>query len=477
MAQEPSFLWYDLETWGIDPRADRVAQFACMRTNAELELIEEPVTLWFRPPRDALPSPQAAAVTSLDPGALDARGLCEAEAIAQVQALMAAPGTCSVGWNSLRFDDEFIRHGLYRNFFDPYQREWAGGNSRWDLLDFARLCHALRPDGIEWPRREDGAPSFRLEHLAAANGIAHGHAHDALSDVEATLGLARLFHGRQPKLWDYHLRFRAKREVAALLQPGGEPLLHVTSRFPAERACAGIVLPLMVHPSASNQILVAELSESPTGWLDLPAEELTQRLFTPREELGEQRPRPPIKAVHLNRCPALVRCEHVREEEWQRLGLDPHQAQHHALAIRQAGDALNERLASAFRKTYPPAADVDAALYDLLPSREDAPLRARLQRARPEDLTDFTGRFRDPRGDELLFRYRARNWPESLAADERARWRQHQRDRLGGSALAAFNESLASLPEETPRTLREGLAAWRDQLLAESGLSGAGTAT
>lgn len=474
MAQEPSFLWYDLETWGIDARADRIAQFACIRTNAALEVIEEPVTLWFRPPRDALPSPGAVAVTGLDPAELDRRGLREAEGIAQIQALMATPGTCSVGWNSLRFDDEFIRYGLYRNFFDPYQREWSGGNSRWDLLDFARLCHALRPEGIEWPAREDGAPSFRLEHLAAANGIAHGHAHDAMSDVEATLGLARLLRAQQPRLWDYHLKFRDKREAAALLRPGGELLLHVSSRFPAQRHCAGIVLPLMPHPSVGNQVLVAELSAPIEHWIDLPADELARRLFSPGQELeAEGLTRPPIKGVHLNRCPALIQRQHVRHEEWQRLGLDPAAAEPRALAIRDAGAALTDRLTLAFDRQHPPAEDVDAALYDLLPSREDAPLRQRIQRAAPDALSDFTGRFRDPRGDELLFRYRARNWPASLDADELARWRQHQRDRLGGSALAAFNESLASLPEATPTALREALADWRDRLLEEAGLSDA----
>lgn len=474
MANDPSFLWYDLETWGTDPRADRIAQFAAIRSNAALEIIEEPLTLWFRPPRDVLPSPEAAAITGLDPCALDVRGLCEADAIAQAHAMMLTPGTCSVGWNSLRFDDEFIRYTLYRNFHDPYQREWAAGNSRWDLLDFARLCHALRPEGIEWPLREDGAPSFRLEHLAAANGIAHGRAHDALSDVEATLGLARLFKARQPRLWDYHLTFRDKRVAAALLRPAGELLLHVSSRYPALRACAGIVMPLMTHPSASNQVLVVELSDAPDAWLSLPADELAERLFTRSDLLGSERPRPPIKAVHLNRCPALVRPGHVRDVEWQRLGLDPQQAQRHAATVMQAGSALTEQLAAAFTRHYPPAEDVDAALYDLLPLREDAAVRGQLHRAGPDRLAGFAARLRDPRGEQLLFRYRARNWPQSLAPEEREIWRQHQRQRLGGDALGHFNAALAALPAQTPAALREGLSTWRDGLLAEAGLSASG---
>jgi exodeoxyribonuclease-1 len=468
MRSEPSFLWYDLETWGTDARCSRIAQFAAIRTDLELQPTEEPVVIWFRPPRDALPSPQAAAITGLDPCELDRRGLCEAEAMAQVHALMATPGTCSVGWNSLRFDDEFIRHGLYRNFFDPYLREWASGNSRWDLLDFARLCQALRPEGLAWPTREDGAPSFRLEHVAAANGIAHDRAHDALSDVEATLGMAQRFRAAQPKLWHYHLRFRDKREAGALLQPFGELLLHVSSRFPAQRHCAGLVLPLMPHPTAGNQMLVAELSVPLEDWIDLASEELARRLFAPAEALTEQGLlRPPIKGVHLNRCPALVPRRHVREQEWQRLGLSPEVAEQRALQLRQRSQELCARLGVAMQREHAPAADVDAALYERLPAREDAPLRQKIQRARPGELAALAGRFHDPRGDALLFRYRARNWPHSLSAEECRRWRQHQRKRLDDAALQQFEAELDA-QDGLPPALRQSLLCWRQQLLDEA---------
>lgn len=471
MSDPASFLWYDLETWGTDPRGDRIAQFAAIRTDTTLRPIGAPAVVWFRPPHDALPAPAAAAVTGLDPQELEHRGRIEAEAIAEVHALMGEPGTCCVGWNSLRFDDEFIRYGLYRNFFDPYQREWAGGNSRWDLLDFARLCHALRPEGIEWPRRDDGAPSFRLEHLAAANGIDHGRAHDALSDVEATLGLARLFRQRQPKLWTYHLGFRRKQRVIDLLRPGGELLLHVSSKFPAQRACAGLVLPLVTHPRIANQILVAELSAPLEDWIELPAEELARRLFAAAEVLqAEGLSRPPIKGVHLNRCPALVSCQHVRPPEWQRLGLDPLAAESRAERLRASAAVLGERLGRAFDREHPPATDVDAALYDRLPAREDQALRDHVRRTAPADLAALPAAFSDPRYAELLFRYRASNWPQTLSAAERERWRLHQQARLQ-QALAGFNAELAALDGDVPEALRASLAGWRDQLLVEAGLA------
>src|SRR5690606_1979330 len=161
-----SFLFYDLETFGADPRRSRIAQFAAVRTDRELQVVDEPISLFVRPADDLLPSPVATLITGIAPQHALREGLSEAEAAARIVEEMSRPGTCTLGYNSLRFDDEYVRHTLFRDFFDPYEREWRGGNSRWDLLDVMRLAHALRPEGIEWPKREDGATSFKLEHLA-----------------------------------------------------------------------------------------------------------------------------------------------------------------------------------------------------------------------------------------------------------------------------------------------------------------------
>src|SRR5690606_22659060 len=230
-----SFLFYDLETFGADPRTSRIAQFAAIRTDSALQPVEEPLDFLVRPADDLLPSPGATLVTGITPQHATRHGVPEADALARIHEAMARPGTCTLGYNSLRFDDEFVRHGLFRNFFDPYEREWRSGNCRWDLLDVMRLAHALRPGGIEWPAREDGkGTSFRLEHLAAANGVREGEAHEALSDVRALVGLARRFRDAQPRLWDYALRLRDKRFVGAMLDTAaGEPVLHVSHRYPA----------------------------------------------------------------------------------------------------------------------------------------------------------------------------------------------------------------------------------------------------
>lgn len=473
-----SFLWYDLETWGTDPRHTRIAQFAAQRTDSELQPLGPPELVWVAPALDFVPAPDAALVTGLDPFEVERRGCNEAEAFRRIAACMGAAGTCGVGWNSLRFDDEFIRYGLYRNFHDPYAREWSNGNSRWDLLDFARLCHALRPEGVIWPQREDGAPSFRLEHLAAANGIEHSAAHDALSDVGATIGMARVFRAAQPRLWDYHLGFRDKRRVAELLDPARpRALLHVSSRFPASRACAGIVWPLCRHPLAGNQIIVVELHDEVEPLLTLDGERIAARVFTAAADLPEGVARISLKAVHLNRCPALVDLAHVRPAELERMGLDRERCLAHARQL-QAEARLAEKVSAIYatRRFDDGPTDVDAALYQQLPERADERVRQSLRSAAPEQLASFCGQFRDRRGDEMLWRYRARNWPHSLDAEERSDWAHQVAQRILGDhpgeplSLGAARARLDELrTTATSLSLLDQLDAWYRRIERECG--------
>ncbi|NLC62343.1 MAG: exodeoxyribonuclease I, partial [Gammaproteobacteria bacterium] len=319
-----TYLFYDLETWGRDPRLSRIAQFAAIRTDLELRQVEEPIDFMVRPADDMLPSPGASMVTGIDPWHALREGVSEAEAFARIQDEMSRPRTCVAGYNSLRFDDEFIRHGLFRNFFDPYEREWRGGNCRWDLLDVMRLAHALRPDGVHWPQREDGkGTSFKLEHLAEANGVREGDAHEALSDVRALIGLARQFRAAQPRLWDYALRLRDKRYCGGLLDiVAPEPVLHVSQRYPATRLCAAPVLPLARHPQIDSRVIVFDLGSAPDALLDLDAGDIADRLFVPARDLPEGEERIPLKEVQSNRCPALVPWRHLREPDFARLGID-----------------------------------------------------------------------------------------------------------------------------------------------------------
>ncbi|MDQ3494089.1 MAG: exodeoxyribonuclease I [Pseudomonadota bacterium] len=428
----PSFLFFDLETFGADPRRTRIAQFAAIRTDDELNEIEPPVDFFVRPADDLLPSPVATLITGITPQDAMRDGVNEAEAFARMQEEMARPQTCSVGYNSLRFDDEFVRHGLYRNFFDPYEREWRGGNTRWDLLDVLRLAHALRPEGVVWPQREDGATSFKLEHLAAANGTRSGDAHEALSDVRALIGMARRLKHAQPRLWDYALRLRDKGHAGSLLDVVAmSPVLHVSQRYPASRLCAAPVLPLARHPRIDSRVIVFDLDSDPQGLLDLDPEAIADRLYVRASDLPEGESRIPLKEVHLNRCPAVVPWAHLRETDFARLGLDPETILARAEQLRAVGPLLAEKVRRVFatdREREP--ADADAALYDGFIGDGDKRRCAEVPATPPQALGTRAFGFQDPRLPELLLRYRARNWPQTLTADEQRTWDAYRQRRL-----------------------------------------------
>ncbi len=468
-----SFLFYDLETFGTDPRTSRIAQFAAIRTDLDLEPVEAPISFFVKPAHDLLPSPGATLVTGITPQMADRAGVTEAEALSRIHEEMARPQTCSLGYNSLKFDDEFVRHGLFRNFHDPYEREWRNGNSRWDLLDVFRLWHALRPEGLAWPRREDGATSFRLEHLAEANGVREGDAHEALSDVRALIALARLFRKAQPRLWDYALQLRNKRFAASLLDVVAmAPVLHVSQRFPASRMCAAPVIPLARHPRIDNRIIVFDLEQSPERLLELDAPDIADRLYTPAADLPEGEARIALKEIHLNRCPALVAWQHLRPADLARLCIDPARVERHAALLREAGPALADKLRRVFddgRERAP--SDVDASLYDGFIGDGDKRLLAEVRSTPPAALGERAFGFRDTRLPELLFRYRARNWPDTLSAGESDRWDAYRRDRWRdpGTGVARHLAEIAALRAEHAGdsdrlALLDSLDAWRHEI-------------
>ncbi|UHQ19102.1 exodeoxyribonuclease I [Lysobacter sp. KIS68-7] len=432
-----SFLFYDLETFGADPRRTRIAQFAAMRTDADLNVLDEAISVFVKPADDLLPSPGATLVTGITPQHALREGMNEAKAFSRIFEEMARPETCTLGYNSLRFDDEFMRCGFFRNFHDPYEREWKNGNSRWDLLDVLRLAHALRPEGIEWPLRDDGVASFRLEHLAAANGVREGDAHEALSDVRALLGLARKLRAAQPRLWDYALRLRDKRFVAQMLDPVRMiPVLHVSQRYPASRLCSAPALPIARHPRIDSRMLVFDLEQDPEALLTLSPEAIADHLYTPTADLPEGAVRVALKEIHTNRCPSIVAWDHLREPDFARLGIDRARAEGHAQRLRDAGPALAEKVRQVFAATsrdHAPS-DPDGAIYDGFLDEGDKRKFSTVRSLPPSMLGTHDFAFRDARLPELLFRYRARNWPDSLDAGERARWDDYRRSRLARDA-------------------------------------------
>ena len=386
-----TFYWHDYETFGRVPRRDRPAQFAGVRTDADLNEIGEPTMVYCQPAPDYLPDPESCLLTGILPQTCLAEGVPEHRFASIIEAELALPGTVGVGYNSIRFDDEVTRHLFWRNLIDPYAREWQNQCGRWDILDVVRATYALRPDGIEWPKHEDGRPSFKLEHLTKANGLAHVAAHDALSDVRATIALARLIKSKQPRLWDFCVKLRRKDEVIREMGVG-KPFLHISGMYGTERGGMALVWPLAPHPTNKNEVIVWDLASDPTELLDLDVETLRLRMFSKTEALPEGVTRLPIKTLHINKSPIVV-------------------------------------------------------------GNDDRRNLTRLRGLSPSQLADKRPAFADPRLEELLFRYRARNFPDTLSDEEQQQWRQHCAARLhdgagGAFTLDAFFERVEALEPE-----------------------------
>src|ERR1700722_3412814 len=427
-----SFFWHDYETFGIDSRRDRPSQFAGIRTTLDLEPIGEPVCFYCKLAPDVLPRPLSCLITGITPQHVEREGLIEADFAARVHEELSMPGTCGVGFNSIRFDDEFPRNLLYRNFFDPYEREWKEGNSRWDIIDLARMAYGLRPEGIEWPRREDGLPSFKLEDLAAANGLTHERAHDALSDVRATLGLARLLKQHQPRLWDFYFSLRQKQRVLELLDWSHlTPVLHISSRYAADRGCVAMVAPLTVPPDQQNKVIVYDLDVDPTPLLELEPDEIADRVFTSRDAMPDDVERIPLKAVSINKSPALAPMSVLRDTDMQRVHLNIERAERHLAQLR-SGKNIAEKCRRVFAtlRAEQERVDPELAIYSGFACDADRKSFSKVRSTPPRQLgaTDFG--FKDWRCAELMFRYRARNFPETLSVDEHERWDRFRRARL-----------------------------------------------
>ena len=472
-----SFYWHDYETWGADPRRDRASQFAGVRTDESLNPVGDPLVIYCKPSDDMLPQPEACMVTGITPQKAQQEGLVEAEFIRLIHRELSAPGTCGVGYNSLRFDDEVTRNTLYRNFYDPYAREWRNGASRWDIIDMVRLTHALRPEGIEWPKNDQGVTSFRLEELSVANGIEHASAHDALSDVYATIGLARLIKQRQPKLYDYLFNSRPKQVIAERLNlREREAVLHVSSMYSAAQGCIAMVVPLLKHPSNPNGVIVYDLRHDPEPFLSLSIEELHERLFTPTDLLPEGAERLPLKTVHINKCPVVVPLNTLTPEAAERWRIDVRQGESFRRRLLELDEFVSKIDQVHRQRDFEPVSDPDQAIYSGgFFSRDDRQRMDEIIRSNPSSLADFPLVFDDQRLPEMLFRYRARNWPDLLTEEERQRWDEYRGSRLldadGGGSITLDDylqildrlESDAQLSPQK-RALVPQLLAWAEQV-------------
>lgn len=447
-----TLFFYDLETSGTNPRTQRIMQFAGQRTDMNLKPIGEPVNAMVVLTEDVLPEPQAILITGITPQKTQEEGYSEADFVKLLQEQVLQPGTVMVGFNNIRFDDEFMRYTLYRNFHDPYEWAWQDGRSRWDMLDVIRMTRALRPEGIKWPVKEDGGPINRLELISNENGLDHAKAHDALSDVNALVAVAQLLKSKQPKLFDYLLKMRDKKEIAKLVNlDDPQPFMYTSGRYPISLGHTTIAYPLAPGGKPGTTV-VYDLRHDPAEWGAMSLAELKDIRYANYERRQMEGFVPlPAKELAYNKCPAVAPVGVLDEPAQERLKLDLKLVQQNLAKLRRSGlaDKLREVFASSGE--YAKQTDVDAQLYDGFVTDQDKPKMNAVRSATAKDLTDFNPNFADERLSELLIRYKARNFPQTLNESERVAWEKYKTERITRE-LPKYSQSLSILASQAKTT-------------------------
>jgi len=418
MSNEATFLWYDLETFGRDPSFDRIAQFAARRTDMDLNPIGDPVELYCRLSADYLPDPGACLVNGITPQDVKKKGLPESDFIEKINALMSRENTCTCGFNSINFDDEFIRNALYRNLMDPYEREYKNKCSRWDILDLVRAAHDLRPQGINWPNpKENGNPVFKLTELTAANNIDQTGAHDACVDVDATIAIARLIKQKQPRLFDYYFSLRFKKEVKNLLNLQGvpQPLIHTSRIFTNPHGCSSLVVPITASFLQDNVVFFFDISKDPSLLLSATEENIFSS--------------PGLFRVGINKSPFLTKMNTIDAEAYRRLGIDKNLCLAHYKTIIENRSSLIVKLRQA-EKPFTAPEDPDYRIYSGFFSDHDKNLFSIIRNTPPEQKLSLNLAFIDKRCPEMLWRHVCRNWPEALTPEQMAKWKEFSIQRL-----------------------------------------------
>ena len=441
----------------MKPREDRIMQFAGQRTDMELNSVGEPVNILVKMTDDALPSPSAISVTGITPQQTLMDGINEAEFCRFITEEVFVPETVAVGYNTVRFDDEFMRAILWRNFYDPYEWEWKDGRSRWDMLDVVRLTRALRPEGIEWPFREDGTPTNRLELITKLNGVSHEHAHDALSDVFATIAVAKLIRKKQPKLFDFLFKMREKNSVKKLVNLENKtPFVYASGRYANEFNKTTVAFP--IAPGRNGNILVYDLRYN----LDLLLDGSCRLLSSPKNDgiFGGPPPEPSpvhearsifpiVKELCYNKCPAVAPMAVLDiEGGWEKIGLSKDEINHN-LEILLKHPEFAERVRSDYenRPEFPPAIEPEGAIYEGFLNDTDRIKVAAVRNAEPNKLADFHPEFIDERLPELLLHYKGRNYPETLSESEAEQYEAYRQKRLERQA-PKFMEELANVKDD-----------------------------
>lgn len=464
-----TFFFYDLETSGLDPRNDRIMQFAGIRTDTEFNQIGEPHNILIKLNDDTLPSPDALMVTGITPQSTQADGLTEAEFAQFLYDDIFTPDTVTIGFNNIRFDDEFVRTLFWRTFRDPYEWCWKDGRSRWDMLDVIRITRALRPDGIVWPV-VDGKATNRLELLTKENGIDHLKAHDALSDVEALIAVAKLIKEKQPQLYGYLFEMRDKKKIQQLVNlDDKKPFVYTSGRYDSEHDKTTVAFPLTT--GKNGNIVVYDLRYNPADFIDLDQKELQKKMFATWEERQvEGFLKLPVKELQYNRAPAVAPLGVLEQGDgWNRIHLNATDIEKHKKALL-AAPHFAENIRSLFenRPEFKKQPDPETRLYDSFLNDRDRLRVETVRNTNERELADFHPDFTDDRLTPLLLHYKARNYPSTLSEDESRDWEKWRSERIT-RRLPEFMKSLqrvaASTSDESKIFILQELQLWAESVL------------
>ena len=464
-----SFFFYDLETSGLNPRSSRIMQFAGIRTDMDLNIVGNPYDFLVKLNDDTLPSPEALMVTGISPQSTVTDGYSEAEFARILHGEICAPGTIMVGFNNIRFDDEFVRSLFWRNFYDPYEWCWKDGRSRWDLLDVVRMTRALRPGDIKWPV-VDGKATNRLELITKENGIDHFKAHDALSDVEALIAVTRLIKEKQPQLYNYLLEMRDKNKVKQLVNlEDKKPFVYSSGRYDSEFHKTTIAFPLT--SGKNGNVVVYDLRHDPMVFINLTPEQLKEKFYASWEDRQREDFIPlPVKELQYNRVPAVAPLGVLQQEDgWTRIGLHPETIEARiAMLLRAPHFAENIRSIFETRPEYKKATDPEAQIYDGFLNDRDRLKVETVRNASERELADYHPAFDDERLAPLLLHYKARNFPGTLSEDETYEWEKWRSKRVTAQ-LPKFMESLQRLSmietTEEKRFMLQELQLWAESVM------------
>lgn len=391
-----TYLFYDLETTGLNKSFDQALHFAAIRTDLQFNEINR-YELKIKLNPDVIPSPYAMLTHHMRLSDI-ANGISEYEAAKQIHQWVNEPGTISLGYNTLSFDDEFLRFTFYRNLLPPYTHQFANRCSRMDIYPMTLLYYLFKNNALKWPVKE-GKISLKLEELNNINQFVTGRAHHAMVDVEATLALAKVF-AEDREMWNYICGyFNKKTDQERLQKLGDDTALMVYGKLGYDRQYQSIVLSLGNHYHYNNQLLWLRLDDKDFS-LE-PKESVVQNSFVLQKKLGEPGFILPLRERYLQQVKPEVLNLAEKNKQWLSDNTDIFKL------IREHYRSFQ----------YPQVADIDidAGLYvNGFWSPQEEFFCKKFSHAKPEEKSKLIDKITNPRLYALALRILGRNYPGVL---------------------------------------------------------------